>query len=105
MTLEHETLRNIERGVKNYRVDNPDGLLSEHDILERALLHGAKVAGVSHCGVEAVEIDGDFRRPIYYLNLGDLYDTTVMIFFGGGIAGTHRVKIGSVGDLLERASR
>lgn len=104
MTVERETLRNIMRGVKNYTADNPDGLYREHEIVERALLHGAEVAGVSHCGVETMTVEGTWgEQEVFYLNFGDIYNDTVMIFFAGGIAGLHRIRIGSVGNLLERS--
>lgn len=102
MDAKNEILRKVLRDVKNRVTNNYTFDDDQHAMAEQCLMAAAEKYGLSHCGVEVFERDGNYRKPTYYLNFGDIYDQTILVELFATAWGGHKIRIGSVGAELER---
>lgn len=102
MATDYKTLREIRLSVVNRMCKHYNSSDNPHIMAEECLEYAAKQWDVSHCGVISVLIDGD---SVYYLNLGGIYDETVVIELFQGVAGLHKVTIRSIGGIIDEHLR
>lgn len=103
MDADTNILRKVRLAVANKLTKDYTWDDNQHTMAEECLAYAADKYGFKYCDIQSVEIDGNYREPIYYLNTGDIYDQTVYVHLFAAIAGGHKIKVGSIGAILERS--